>query len=55
MTDEELELVFRALKEITENLDDWAAQYDYSPVNNEFYYNRGEDPDSKKYRKWFEL
>jgi len=55
MTDEELELVFKALKEITENIDQWASEYDYSPENNEFYYNGERGPDGKKYRKWFEL
>ncbi len=55
MTDKELEFVFNSLRQITENIDKWAAEYDYSPKNNEFYFNKGAVEDRKKYLKWFEF
>ncbi|MEN8222726.1 MAG: aminotransferase class V-fold PLP-dependent enzyme [Acidobacteriota bacterium] len=55
MTDEELVFVFDSLKQITENIDKWAAEYDYSPKNNEFYFNKGDGENKKKYLKWFEF
>ncbi len=55
MTDKELEFVFNSLKQITENIDKWAAEYDYSPRKNEFYYKKGEGENKKKFLKWFEF
>ncbi len=55
MTDNELEFIFNALKEITGNINDWRNDYEYSHSNNEFYFKKYKGRPNKNYEKWFEI
>ena len=52
MTDEELDIVIDAVKQIAENHKEWAKDYRYDPVTNEFYHHQEENRDAL-IKKWF--
>ena len=55
MTDEEMAYISQAVKEIGENHEEWAKDYDYDPHNNEFYHKKEAKDKTHKIVRWFEL
>ncbi|HDO26525.1 MAG TPA: aminotransferase class V-fold PLP-dependent enzyme [Bacteroidetes bacterium] len=55
MTDEELAFIINAVKEIGENHEDWAKDYDYDPHNNEFYHKKEPKDKTPRIVQWFNL
>lgn len=54
MTDEELDMIIKAVKEISENHREWAKDYTYDIHNNEFHH-KSEADKMETIRKWFVL
>lgn len=52
MTDEELEVIIDAIKQIALNHEEWAKDYRYSTLTNEFYHYQEEDRDAQ-IKGWF--
>jgi hypothetical protein len=52
MTDEELDTIIDAVKQIAKNHKEWAKDYHYNPVTNEFYHLQEENRDAL-IKKWF--
>ena len=55
MTDDELDYIIHAVKDIAENHEEWAKDYDYNPHNNEFYNKKEYRDKTKQVLPWFEL
>ena len=53
MTDEELAFIIKAVKEIGENHEEWAKDYDYDPHNNEFYHKSESKDKTPRIVNWF--
>lgn len=54
MTDEELDTVIFAVKEVAKNYDKWSKDYHYNTLTNEFYHAKEADKTSQV-KTWFEL
>ncbi len=52
MTDEELEVIIDAIKQIAKNHEEWAKDYRYNTISNEFYHHQEEDRDGQ-IKEWF--
>ncbi len=52
MTDEELEVIIDAVKQIAENHEEWAKDYRYNTLSNEFYHHQEENRDAL-IKEWF--
>jgi len=52
MTDEELEVIIDAMKQIAKNHVEWAKDYRYNTLTNEFYHYQEEDRD-EEIKAWF--
>ena len=52
MTDEELEVIIDAVKQIAENHEEWAKDYRYDPLANEFYHHQEENRNTL-IKEWF--
>ncbi len=52
MTDEELEVIIDAIKQIAKNHEEWAKDYRYNTISNEFYHHQEEDRD-EQIKEWF--
>jgi len=55
MTDDELQYMLDAIKEIVKNIDKWQADYDYIVDKNEFYHISGDGKYAEKVKNWFKL
>lgn len=55
MKDSELEFIADALLKITENINAWEKDYEYSSSSNEFYYKNNQKSRKEYYKKWFNL
>ncbi|HEY9115759.1 MAG TPA: aminotransferase class V-fold PLP-dependent enzyme, partial [Bacteroidales bacterium] len=53
MTDEELEIIINAVKEIAANYKEWSADYIYNPHTNEFSHKHDLAGRSEKIKEWF--
>jgi hypothetical protein len=40
MTNAEIRLFIKAMKEITSNIDDWKRDYVYDPATNDYFYTK---------------
>ena len=54
MTDEELDIVIHAVKEVVKNYDEWSKDYHYNTLTNEFYHS-GEKDKTNQIESWFKL
>lgn len=54
-TDEEVLFICNAIKQITENIDDWKQGYTYNPKNNEFECAKGDREMIESIKDWFTL
>jgi len=52
MTDKELEIIIDAVKQIAENHEEWARDYHYNTISNEFYHREEENRDGQV-KEWF--
>ena len=52
MTDEELEVIIDAIKQIAKNHKEWAKDYHYNTISNEFYHREEENRD-EQIKEWF--
>ena len=55
MTNEELNFIINALKQIVENKDEWSKDYQYSSHTNEFYHKNVKPKEPADYLDWFKL
>jgi selenocysteine lyase/cysteine desulfurase len=55
MTDEELDSIIMAIREISENVEKWAGDYDYDPSKNEFFHKTRERDIEAEVWAWFDL
>lgn len=55
MTNEELEVVMRGIKEVVGNYHSWKEDYDYLPYSNEFTHRKDMTDKVKKVKSWFQL
>jgi hypothetical protein len=55
MTDEELETLIRALREIREHGSEWSAAYNYNRRTNEFTHKDDTGASKERVRNWFNL
>jgi len=55
MTNEELNFIINALKQIVENKDEWSKDYHYSSHTNEFYHKNVKPKEPADYLDWFKL
>lgn len=54
MTDNELDTIIDAIKQIVEHKEEWAKEYHYDPVSNEFYHFTKPEK-TKQIEDWFRL
>jgi selenocysteine lyase/cysteine desulfurase len=54
MTNDEVDYIVNALKEISENHKEWARDYEYDPKSNEFFFANGNDPKVDP-SSWFDV
>ena len=54
MTDDELDIVIHAVKEVVKNYDAWSKDYRYNTLTNEFYHTKEADK-TPQVKAWFEL
>ncbi len=52
MTDEELEVIIDAIKQIAKNHEEWAKDYHYNTISNEFYHRKEKNRDGQV-KEWF--
>jgi hypothetical protein len=55
MTNEELHLVIRAIREIIENIDVWSQDYQYSASSNEFFHKDFHRKDTQDFLPFFDF
>ena len=55
MTDEELDFILDAIKEIVRYASEWEKDYVYDNHTNEFHHKSFREKDSSDYSKWFEF
>ncbi len=55
MTDEELEIILKAIKEVSIHAKHWVDDYNYFIEKNEFFHKTGENDLTKKIADWFEI
>ena len=55
MTDGELEIILKAIKEVSIRAKHWVDDYDYFIEKNEFFHKSGENDLTKKIEDWFEI
>lgn len=54
MTDKELDTIIYAVNEVVKNYKEWAKEYHYNTLTNEFYHP-GEDDKTSQIESWFKL
>lgn len=55
MTNEELDYIIKAVKEISENHEEWGKDYNYDSHNNEFYFKKQSNDHARQIADWFKL
>ena len=55
MTDEELEMIIDAIKQVSINAAEWAEDYEYVLSKNEFFHKTEEKDIQKEINSWFEV
>lgn len=55
MTDEELDFIIKAVKEIAENHLEWAKDYRYDPHHNEYHHKDFPDTSMERVENWFKF
>ncbi|MFO7525585.1 MAG: aminotransferase class V-fold PLP-dependent enzyme [Ignavibacteriaceae bacterium] len=55
MTDEELQIIIKAVEEIVENISEWEKDYNYDKHKNEFYNISSNGKDLESIKQWFSL
>ncbi len=55
MTDDELYLILKAIKEVVDNIDKWEKDYKYSPNTNEYYHKIVPEKSINDFQSWFNL
>ncbi|HSL89715.1 MAG TPA: aminotransferase class V-fold PLP-dependent enzyme [Ignavibacteriaceae bacterium] len=55
MTNNELNLIVKAVEEIVNNISEWEKDYKYDKHKNEFFHISSNGDELKKIKKWFEL
>jgi hypothetical protein len=55
MTDDELEIILKAIKEVSIHAKHWLKDYQYVVEKNEFFHKSGENDLTKKIAGWFEI
>jgi len=55
MTNDELYLITKAIKEIVENVDEWQKDYTYDIHKNEFYHISSNGSEKERVKSWFDL
>lgn len=55
MTDEELQIIIKAVEEIVENISEWENDYNYDKHKNEFYHISSNGTEVENVKQWFSL
>jgi len=55
MTNAELLLILNAIKEIVDNIDNWATDYEYSQHSNEYYHKNVAEKTENDFISWFDM
>lgn len=55
MTDEELDIIISAVKEIAVNYTEWSSDYIYNSHTNEFHHKKDTAESSEKIKEWFDF
>lgn len=53
MTDDQIDYIMDALKQLAENFEDWGKEYQYDRHTNEFTFKGGDDFEKKLVERWF--
>ena len=55
MTNEEVDFICEAIKQIAENIEEWSQSYTYNVQTNEFDCDQGDDAVINNVKKWFSI